>query len=338
MDTDWCLACNRHTDGTAPYCSRECYSRDHPEVAHALPQSPADSFDEDDDLEFFSFYQDPLPVSHEEYLEDDACVGSETSRILAWAQDIPLGAHPDLDYLVASTSAPIATSSSLRPPALLLQQQRPALPSIYMIPPQLERQEPTISHPIMTPQASLARHNSIHSHHSHHSLGDFSTTATSLVSCEVLTPPSTSASPVEEKPICVSGVPQKSSVFGFIATQVRSWVTTPKCQESAATEFPLPSSHRPAALTVFTTTHPQVYHAPSPLRVPDDDLKISEHWSQTNPYPTPSSHASPQPVRLSPAVARGVKRPLPSSRTQRTADRDHPAFLTRGRKAGRAMS
>jgi len=119
MDTDWCLNCNRRTDGLNAYCSDECKKWAGPSSPVQPPRpsrsSPVWPFVDDDKV--------PRPRV--------SWVGHGRAGIRAWASMIPqCPTRKSTEDDGASLSA-VSSASSLRPPKLLCR-QRPASPTLCM--------------------------------------------------------------------------------------------------------------------------------------------------------------------------------------------------------------
>ncbi|KXN89377.1 hypothetical protein AN958_05750 [Leucoagaricus sp. SymC.cos] len=157
MDTDWCLTCNKRVEGSDLYCSLQCQSGAGPSNPnrHLHASNPEDELAScEDNLEEGEGFE-------EDYLEDVYDIDelgqmynieavSKTSwagrrgsaGIRAWAAEIPLGAHPDVQDSSpppsddsSSVTSLSSTSSTYRAPNLV-RPSRPLPPSLTMTKPE----------------------------------------------------------------------------------------------------------------------------------------------------------------------------------------------------------
>lgn len=220
------------------YCSRECRARDNLEDV---------DLDDDSCVEIIPV----LPVSQVDQ-EPAQYTGTDIDGILAWAAQIPHSAAPysappieECDAsLSASSWSPSASSSSLRPPKLLLPHRKALPPSLCMSTP-----KPTIPQP------------SIPIHARRQSISDLVRDHPTILSRESMTSLVTDSVATPTSGLAEQAIP--GSFFSHLATHVRSWV--------APSSHPKASQHavQPAIAGVDDTFH---FASKSRAYLPDDEL------------------------------------------------------------------
>ncbi|KAH9946518.1 hypothetical protein B0H21DRAFT_822706 [Amylocystis lapponica] len=317
MDINWCLTCNRHidTEGTAPYCSRECFSYDKPSTSmlfipttpldlHSLPESTSEA-DECDDC---------LQSAYDNVTGPGAWIGKGDAGICAWAQDIPPGPPSEPDH---STSTP-----SFRPPKLLLAHRRPIPPSLCMSKTIPAPPEP--SRPILTPQQSLP---SLMSQSTSDTLASYATPSSSL----------SIGTPISEADIHPAPpVPYKSTLMHALAAHFRSWAATPApahlprettvTRDASCMSVRRHSSHRPCSPSCACPLGDDW----SSFTLADADAK-SAKYVEEEPSCVPTTFGLREKVEL-------LSHALDPLYFHRTSTDDHPAYRSRGRKMLRVVS
>ncbi|KAI0953826.1 hypothetical protein AcV7_007245 [Taiwanofungus camphoratus] len=307
MDVNWCLTCSRHidTDGTAPYCSRECFASDKPSTSafFAYPRPVdyniiAESISELDDFTDEcspSLYDNAVPTT-----ERSRWIGRGDAGIHAWARDVPPG----------PPSEPESTLSTahLRPPKLLLPHRRPVPPTLCMSKTTTAPAQP--SRPILTPQQSLP---SLLSHSTDASY----TTPSSSVSV---------ATPVSEESLIPPSVhPPKSGLMGALTAHFRSWAASSASKDSPRSKT---VTREPSA----TSSEP--LRQLSPLSQED----YSSFSDGKSGWGAEADAASWAPGTFGPTEKVELTPSSPDYDGWRTAlAEDHPAFRYRGRRTARVM-
>lgn len=203
------------------YCSKQCKAHDNFEVVS-----------DDSHSEIIPV----LPVAHHEQLSSNY-TGRDMDGISAWAAQIPLSASPDESECPLYASSSIPSSSSLRPPKLLLPHRKALPPSLSLSTPKPTAPEPSV--PIQAPAQSMSE---LVNH-----LGGGSTA--SLLTDSVATP--TSGMLAERA--------APGSFLSHLASQVRSWVAS----------SPHPKQPRPTIVGVAASFP---FASKSSAYLPDDDL------------------------------------------------------------------
>jgi hypothetical protein len=203
------------------YCSKQCKARDNFEAVS-----------DDSHSEIIPI----LPVSHHEQLSSNY-TGRDMDGISAWAAQIPPSASPQEYECPLYTSSSIPSSSSLRPPKLLLPHRKALPPSLSLSTPKPATPEPSV--PIQAPAQSMSE---LVNH-----LGGGS--MTSLLTDSVATP--TSGILAERA--------APASFLSHLASQVRSWVASSSH----------PQQHQPTIVGVDVSFP---FALKSSAYLPDDDL------------------------------------------------------------------
>jgi hypothetical protein len=203
------------------YCSKQCKARDNFEA-----------FSDDSHSEIIPI----LPVAHHEQLSSNY-TGRDMDGISAWAAQIPPSASPDEYECPVSASSSVPSTSSLRPPKLLLPHRKALPPSLSLSTPKPAPPEPSV--PIQAPAQSMSE---LVNH-----LGGGSTT--SLLTDSVATP--TSGMLAERA--------APASFLSHLASQVRSWVVS----------SPHPNQPQPTIVGVDASFP---FATKSSAYLPDDDL------------------------------------------------------------------
>ncbi|KAA1468756.1 SET domain-containing protein [Dentipellis sp. KUC8613] len=292
MDTDWCLSCNRHLDGVAGVYC----SPECYDNDNPSSSAPSDIFEQ-------SQYSHPPATSS----STNRWKGNDHAGILAWARDVSPG-------LPSEPSSSRDSSPRTPRPKLLDMHLQPLRPSLFVSSPRPAQPEP--SKPILTPQSSD------HAVFHRHSADDLSMT-TSFLTESVVTPASSRFQ---------SPAPQKPSVLGALATQVRTWVA-PSANKPAPPPKRSPRDPSIQGLdppfTVFARAH---RGAVSPLAVPDEDLLPASKsgWDGREEDMLAGWFASQ-------VEKKGNKMAVPTSRPPLDIA-EHPAFRSRGRRTARAYA
>ncbi|PCH44409.1 hypothetical protein WOLCODRAFT_138990 [Wolfiporia cocos MD-104 SS10] len=216
MDVNWCLTCQRHIDveGSAPYCSRECYASDRPSSSSLSPHfrpleydAYAESISELDGCEACSQSRD-----NDACTEQSRWIGKGMAGIHAWAQNVPPG----------PPAAEVVSVADLRPPVLLQQARRPVPPSVCVT--QSVSAAPEPAQPPHEPVPALSR--------SSRCPTDASALTTPCSSVSLATPASNA---------CAFPISAQAGLISTLTAQLRSW--------AAASHKGSPRSHtitRPA--------------------------------------------------------------------------------------------
>ncbi|RDB20817.1 hypothetical protein Hypma_011959 [Hypsizygus marmoreus] len=211
MDTDWCLTCDRHFQGSGPYCSTDCQDRAGPSTPNYSPfcsySDKRSDDDSDDDEVIYHHVDDAMVHAHWR--------GNGAAGILAWAAEIPACTPSGSIYAHSSSSKTTSPSASTsRLPKLLRPNQRPAPPALCVSTPRTTLPPPT--RPIRTsPQR-------FYGSSANRSADAESDGKTSLLSGAT---ESSLATPASSHVVPIIPSKDRPSVLGAIAGHVRSWVT-----------------------------------------------------------------------------------------------------------------
>ncbi|KAF9457194.1 hypothetical protein BDZ94DRAFT_1314435 [Collybia nuda] len=266
MDTDWCLNCDCHFQGTGPYCSTDCQDRAGPSTYPLVSPSriifQSEDEEEDDDDVIYHRVDDVEPKSQ--------WTGNGSAGILAWASEIP--STPS-----TGTSTPITDSCAPSP----FSSKAPSRSASSTFP---STALPSPSRPILTPQQHLTSHSLLRSPES------VSMGKTSLLSGAT---ESSLATPASAHAIRMVAKGERPSFLGSIANHVRSWVAPSPLIASPA------SSHPKQRITAALNSEPQKFtilahsHHPATLNIAFSSQASSEasaqwHLSSTILVDTPT--------------------------------------------------
>ncbi|TCD68417.1 hypothetical protein EIP91_010818 [Steccherinum ochraceum] len=334
IDVAWCLGCNRHLDGSAAYCSKECHN------AHAAISSLPTRYHTPPPLRSHSqlFAYSPSALSAEEFCDEDLApeshfqfavnhsldellsstkapwIGRGIEGIGSWARGVPPGPPEDAEEVFVKPASP--QTRTFRQPELILSQKRPVPPTLCMSKTLPAPPEP--SRPILTPQQSLP------SLSSQHSVTEASLTSlTTALSSVSLATPATPASDAAQESDPPSAETQKPlTLMGNLTAQLRSWAISSHHSGSAKAKVRSPTvTRRPESpFAAYQAAQLRPRSPASNFPLPDHLFGIPGEKSRST-------------------VEKDLGDDVASSyySQQRRRD-DHPAFRQRGRKAARAVS
>ncbi|GLB43448.1 hypothetical protein LshimejAT787_1303490 [Lyophyllum shimeji] len=269
MDTNWCLSCDCHFEGSGPYCSPDCQDKAGPSRCYDPPSEYYSDNEEFDD-EVIYHQVDDTQV-HAQW------TGNGAAGILAWAAEIPPASPPSAGSSRSCSRTPSRATSISRLPKLLRPHRRLAPPALCVSTPQPVVPPPT--RPILTQQyAAFCSRVSLDAE----SMGKTSIFSGATES-SLATPASTLAVPI-------ASPRSKSSILGAITTHVRSWVaqtspaiaspsspTQPKNRISPATAM----ANEPHKFTIVA--HTQSSFAPDLSYSSLDDADLKWRFSTAGP-------------------------------------------------------
>ncbi|THH32395.1 hypothetical protein EUX98_g1814 [Antrodiella citrinella] len=332
IDVAWCLGCDRHLDGAAAYCSKQCHN-DHANIA-AFPtryQTPPPQrshsqlfsyspsvLSADDDM--LQVLQNHPQLESESLSSKAAWIGKGDAGIHAWARDIPPGSPEDPSDMHNFNHASTSSSSSsrvhiFRQPDLILSQKRPVPPTLCMSKTHPAPPEP--SRPILTPQQSLPSMSS-----RQHSITEASLTSltTAVSSLSPATPASPASDALHDTDPPSAETQKPLTLMGNLTAHLRSWAVSSyhsgsrvQVRSPTVTRRPLEPAvghYRPRSPVCMFPRPDQL--TSFPIEKPRPLVLEKEHDALSSPA---LSHLS-QPQRMD----------------------DHPAFRQRGRKAARVVS
>ncbi|KIM44904.1 hypothetical protein M413DRAFT_9138 [Hebeloma cylindrosporum] len=313
MDIDWCLTCEKHINGSSPYCSLACAGPWNEAHIYSDEDSSVAGDEDDDDVILHTI--DPAEPTTSRWL------GSDSAGISAWAADIPSGAPPpgDIHSPDDEESSFFSFSRSTyrpSPPNLLKTPRQIVPPSLSMTTPPAP--PPTPSTPVVTPKRQQSTASIAPS-------ADASMGQTSLNSAAT---ESSLATPASSNPVPISCASRRPSILDDMYIQVRSWVSP--------SPAPIPSTQQPQ-LPVTPMNLPKATPKPRSSQFRPVTIISSSHSShgfadQSAVYWMAGTVLDQFAIKPPHESFRG--RTLPNDIPLRHDD--HPSYRTRGRKPSRA--